>query len=870
MRSQLDEDFLEADLWEVEQTAEMIQKIARGEIDIKEVERKEQRIKARKEKEALLREMKKREEEEKINNGIKGKGEGKNYEKFCMNCFVEYLPKDKVKCTHCGKDLITRDERHKMLKEKVEILKEEKKKKKFRRMKYENFLKSQGMIHVDQSRLGPTNYTKWDMYESESDDENKEPILPKHDPQFRALEKQLNDDIKRREEEQRKCYRLKEEGNACLKGKKYKKAIKLYSDAIELCRGNMPLYTNRAFAYMKCEEWKNAMTDCDKVIEYYELFEEELEKHIDTYIKALTRKAFSAERVKDYDLAEEAIEKAIERRDTEEIKQLKETITKAHQLYKESLKALKIENDKNIPKIQKLIELLRKSSSKDEDKPVEGLETQLDEVIHIIKSIEPKLNLEREDNRYILCFDMSGGIDALFVFLNHPNNNNSNILTKVLTLINLISKNEKYKPLINNVKGYNKLIYFLFSTESKKEKKIAITIEQANIILTILESATLNEASRKTITDIGQLDNMVDIVLKKYEIAKITDVPTSNLLSKTFTFICNICYSSNEIRAKISEKVSSIIYEQLNAFIDNYNYEKEYQRNMLSSILSFITNLSCDIKFRKNLSKETKFLKFLSENILIELINNELNLHKNPEVIDEVYEKTASLFYNLTFIEGEETKLIKYYTSIKIEAFLFYYINHKFNAKKKDTYLPLLRSLMLLFRIVKYNPQIFDKDSNIPEKETVLDKLVTFFDTKYIAENPDIVEYNIKLWIFLVRNGNEILKSRMKKVVLSCNKILKDDCGNHGENITQKNMQRVVNMMSLHIAICGQFKEEANNMKEIVELMISICKEKTDLVRKNAAILLARIAKSSTEMEDYVRSLHGMDVLVNVSKFLNI
>ena len=83
-------------------------------------------------------------------------------------------------------------------------------------------------------------------------------------------------------------------------------------------------------------------------------------------------------------------------------------------------------------------------------------------------------------------------------------------------------------------------------------------------------------------------------------------------------------------------------------------------------------------------------------------------------------------------------------------------------------------------------------------------------------------------------------------------------------------MQRVVNMMSLHIAICGQFKEEANNMKEIVELMISICKEKTDLVRKNAAILLARIAKSSTEMEDYVRSLHGMDVLVNVSKFLNI
>ena len=59
-------------------------------------------------------------------------------------------------------------------------------------------------------------------------------------------------------------------------------------------------------------------------------------------------------------------------------------------------------------------------------------------------------------------------------------------------------------------------------------------------------------------------------------------------------------------------------------------------------------------------------------------------------------------------------------------------------------------------------------------------------------------------------------------------------------------------------------------MKEIVELIIVICKEKRDLLRKNAAILLARIAKSSNEMEDFVRSLHGMEVLVNISKFIDI
>ena len=871
--SQLDRDNLEAELWEVETAVEEINKILRGEVDIKKIQQKEELIRKRREKEALLKELKEREIKEKIQNGTKGKGEGKNYEKFCMNCFVEFTPKDITKCTHCHKDLITREERHKMLKEKVEVLKEQKKKKKFRRMKYENFLKSQGMIHVIQSRLGPTNYTKWDMYESESDEDEKEPILPRHDPQFQALEKKMNDDMKKREEDQRKCNRLKEEGNECLRNKKYKNAIKLYSDAINICKGNMPLYTNRAAAYIKCEEWKNAIDDCDKVIDYYELFEEEINRHLDTYVKALTRKAYSLEKLKEYKKAKEAIEKAreyINDNNNIEINKLSEMIEHSDKLYQESLKTMKIENDKNIPKINILIKSLKKSIKSDE--PEKDLGEKIDVVIQIIKSVEPKLNLEKEDNVYILYLNISGGINAIFNFLIHTNNNNSELLTKILILINLISKNDKYKPLINSIKGYNKLIYFLFSSESDKEKRLKITNDQANIILQILESATLNDNCRKSISDISQLDNMVDIVLKKYNIAKITDIPTSNLLSKTFTFISNICYSSNEIRSKISAKVSTIIYEQLNEFIDGYNCEIQHHRNLLSSILSFIINLSCDVNFRKNLSKEQKLLKFLSENLLIELVNDVLMQNKNEEIIDDVYEKTSSLFYNLSFIEKEETQIIEYYSSIKIEAFLFYYINHKFSDKKPNTFLPLLRSLMLLFRMVKYRPEIFDKSSTIPEKDGVIDKLINFLDIRYLQQNPELIEYDIKLWVFLIRHGNEILKekNRMNLLVKNCISILLNDCGGKGELIGQKNLQRVINMLSLLIAISGQYKEEAQNMKEIVELIIVICKEKRDLLRKNAAILLARIAKSSNEMEDFVRSLHGMEVLVNISKFIDI
>lgn len=54
--------------------------------------------------------------------------------------------------------------------------------------------------------------------------------------------------------------------------------------------------------------------------------------------------------------------------------------------------------------------------------------------------------------------------------------------------------------LINECKGYNQLIDFLFKTESNKNNdnnKLAINLSQADMILTLLEKATLDDACRK-------------------------------------------------------------------------------------------------------------------------------------------------------------------------------------------------------------------------------------------------------------------------------------------------------------------------------------------------------------------------------------
>ena len=78
-------------------------------------------------------------------------------------------------------------------------------------------------------------------------------------------------------------------------------------------------------------------------------------------------------------------------------------------------------------------------------------------------------------------------------------------------------------------------------------------------------------------------------------------------------------------------------------------------------------------------------------------------------------------------------------------------------------------------------------------------------------------------------------------------------------------MQRIINLMSLIIAIIGVYKDLSKEVKVITPLAINICKEKTELLRKNTAILMERYAKAISENEEYLRTFQGMIVLFRVS-----
>ena len=85
-----------------------------------------------------------------------------------------------------------------------------------------------------------------------------------------AFLKALESDAKKRThtrlERHKKADAVKEKGNICFKNGEYKEALELYSEAISIAKDHTCLYTNRAAASIKLEEYEDAIKDCDTAL----------------------------------------------------------------------------------------------------------------------------------------------------------------------------------------------------------------------------------------------------------------------------------------------------------------------------------------------------------------------------------------------------------------------------------------------------------------------------------------------------------------------------------------------------------------------------------------------------------------------------
>lgn len=113
---------------------------------------------------------------------------------------------------------------------------------------------------------------------------------------------------------------------------------------------------------------------------------------------------------------------------------------------------------------------------------------------------------------------------------------------------------------------------------------------------------------------------------------------------------------------------------------------------------------------------------------------------------------------------------------------------------------------------------------------------------------------------------NELIKPLdIKFLVSNLNSTLLIDYKDFHTNKTE----RIVNNMSLGISICTICEDLCLEFKPIIPSLISIAKDKTDFLRKNAAILLAKLSRQGG-LYEYIKELHGIEVIMNIAKFLKL
>lgn len=304
------EDFLD----EVDWVTKEIEGVMSGKIDVEASENKEKyKLQAKLQEQQRI--------EENIKKGREGKGikfdRYKSYCKYCMREFDLETPN----CTLCGKNTITSEQRKLELTEKVNEYKIQKSKKDENKLRWENWKKTEAMLY----KKNGTNYKKWEFFE---DDDEVEPetdfIPPDNDPNFAALEKDIKERGERRKKDTAAAMVLKEQGNDYYKQGKYRNAIVKYEEALELKKDLMVLYTNCAAARLRIDDFDGAIKDCSRVIDYFEVFEKELEANKDTVFKALFRRGDAYRGLHKYCEAVVDYEKSLEIKQEKEIESLLE------------------------------------------------------------------------------------------------------------------------------------------------------------------------------------------------------------------------------------------------------------------------------------------------------------------------------------------------------------------------------------------------------------------------------------------------------------------------------------------------------------------------------------------------------------------
>jgi tetratricopeptide (TPR) repeat protein len=192
---------------------------------------------------------------------------------------------------------------------KLEVFKEDKAKHSWRKDKWIRWKKSQALL----GRSRNINYKAWEYWEPDTDTEDEgDPILPRHNPEFLAMEADMKQRHKKEEERGKTAEKCRQRGNQCMKDGDFVGAIEHYEEGLEYKRSLKALWTNKGLAELKVFRWHDAIQSCNKVIEYSEIFEDGFKRSADACFKAFVRRALALRALHQWGEALKDLEEALQ------------------------------------------------------------------------------------------------------------------------------------------------------------------------------------------------------------------------------------------------------------------------------------------------------------------------------------------------------------------------------------------------------------------------------------------------------------------------------------------------------------------------------------------------------------------------------
>ncbi|GAX78335.1 hypothetical protein CEUSTIGMA_g5777.t1 [Chlamydomonas eustigma] len=172
------------------------------------------------------------------------------------------------------------------------------------RARFDEYVSTGGASHAF-----TTDYTKWDMWCPEDDEDDLINSITPNSATFRAMEKDIDDRHRKMVESRQIAERMRVKGNTAFKDKQYTEALRCYQVGIEVEKTNVTLHTNAAQAALKINCYVQAIEHCDKALHISDFMLNSLKGPLCT--KAYQRRAAAYRALQQYNRAVQDLECAI-------------------------------------------------------------------------------------------------------------------------------------------------------------------------------------------------------------------------------------------------------------------------------------------------------------------------------------------------------------------------------------------------------------------------------------------------------------------------------------------------------------------------------------------------------------------------------